>query len=207
MLTVIYYTAHTEKPSFEDKIIKHLIEASQGFPIISVSQKPIDLGKNICVGEVGVSAKNAWRQLRIGAMAAETEFVCLAESDQLHPREFFEFEPQRNDVFYTPNPLYVVFPNEPVFKLKHGCEGCLIVGREFLIDRINSMFRDDSWGADTERVHLTGGRDMARFDLKTPVVMFRTPEGITKFGARTYNELEELEYWGKASDLIKEYYG
>ena len=106
-LTVIYYTNNLEKPEFEGRIQKTLKEStdSLGVPIISVSQKPIDFGKNICVGGVGASSQNAFRQLQIGAMEAKTRFVCPAEADFLHPREYFEFVPPSDRTAWVAIPV------------------------------------------------------------------------------------------------------
>ena len=76
--TVIYYTSNREHRRFERKIIDSLVKQSDGLDIISVSQKPISLGKNICVGNVGQSVFNAWRQLQIGVREAKTEFEAVA---------------------------------------------------------------------------------------------------------------------------------
>ena len=60
--TVIYYTDN----SIDEKLMKfcqkNILEAAQGKPIISVSQKPIDFGENICVGEIGRSHLNLYKQ-------------------------------------------------------------------------------------------------------------------------------------------------
>jgi len=57
--TIIYYTANREDERFEQVIRENILRVSEGLPIISVSQKPIDFGQNICVGNVGVSNQNA----------------------------------------------------------------------------------------------------------------------------------------------------
>ena len=98
--TVIYYTSNREVESFEQEIIKNLLVAADGLPIISVSHKPISLGKNICVGDVGISNHNIRRQTQIGAMEASTKYIALAESDCLYPKEYFRSIPPRKDKLY-----------------------------------------------------------------------------------------------------------
>jgi hypothetical protein len=51
--TIIFYTGNTEKESFEKKVRDNILKVSNGIPIISVSQKPIYFGTNICVGIIG----------------------------------------------------------------------------------------------------------------------------------------------------------
>ena len=100
-LTAIYYTCNRERPEFERRIQETLLEAMGDIPLISVSKKPIDLGHNICVGDVpgGDSSQNAYRQFQIGARAATTKWVCPVEADFLYPPEYFTFEPEREDTF------------------------------------------------------------------------------------------------------------
>ena len=43
-------------------------ESAGDTPIISVSQKPMDLGNNICVGDVERSSQNGYMQLLIGCV-------------------------------------------------------------------------------------------------------------------------------------------
>ena len=60
-LTMIYYTANTEDPALENNVRNFLVKQANGIPIVSVSQKPIDFGTNICVGEVGFNHYNGKR--------------------------------------------------------------------------------------------------------------------------------------------------
>jgi len=50
-LTIVYYTANYINKWFADQTKKTLLEAISGLPLISVSQKPMDFGENICVGD------------------------------------------------------------------------------------------------------------------------------------------------------------
>ena len=93
-LTVIYYTSNKEKELFESRIRESILDMIGDIPLISVSQKPIDFGKNICVGDVGVCGHNLFRQFQIGAKAAKTKYVCNVEADALYPKEYFEFTPE-----------------------------------------------------------------------------------------------------------------
>src|SRR5438876_1031131 len=114
--TIIYYTSNREDPDFERRVQENLLKVSGGLPIISVSHKPIDLGTNICVGEVGVSGFNMFgvsgfymfRQVAIACEAATTPFVISAEADCLYPPDYFEFRPVELDRCYRDSNLYVM---------------------------------------------------------------------------------------------------
>lgn len=99
-VTVVYYTANCEAPLFEAKITERLQQHAGTLPIISVSQKPMALGTNICVGDVGMSNLNGFRQMLIGAEAATTPYVLFAEADFLYPKEYFEFVPPAPGMYY-----------------------------------------------------------------------------------------------------------
>ena len=58
LCSVIYYTANTEKEPLAGNVRKRLLSVIEDLPLISVSQKPMDFGTNICVGDVGVNEYN-----------------------------------------------------------------------------------------------------------------------------------------------------
>lgn len=93
-LTLIYYTSNTNPEYFAGNVRNHLLQVTEGkIPIISVSQKPIDLGKNICAGEIGRSLYNLYRQVYTGALEAKTKYVALCEDDTLYNMEHFRHRP------------------------------------------------------------------------------------------------------------------
>ena len=69
-------------------------------PIISVSQKPVELGTNICVGDIGRSMESYWMQMLAGAEAVTTKYTAVAEQDNFYPKSYFDFRPSDDDTFY-----------------------------------------------------------------------------------------------------------
>lgn len=100
MKTIIYLTENRLEESIALKCREQLKKAAGNNPIISVSQKPIDLGKNICVGDIGRSWLNLYKQQLVGLKAATTKYIAIAEHDVLYTEEHFNFQPPRDDVFY-----------------------------------------------------------------------------------------------------------
>ncbi|MCK9371410.1 hypothetical protein M0R04_15960, partial [Candidatus Dojkabacteria bacterium] len=96
--TILYYSSQREKPEFEFKIIDNLLKVCGDLPIISITHFPMDLGHNICVGDVGCSGFNMFRQVLLGCEAANTTFIISAEADCLYPPDYFTFRPERTDV-------------------------------------------------------------------------------------------------------------
>ncbi len=62
---IIYYTDNSLDEEFAKLFRQRLVNAAPGIPIVSVSQKPIDFGHNICVGEIGRSLHMMWKQILI----------------------------------------------------------------------------------------------------------------------------------------------
>lgn len=133
--TIIYYTANRENPEFEKKIVDNLKEQAGDIPIISVSQKPMDLGKNICVGDVGFSYLNEWRQILIGAKEVKTPYIIFAESDFLYPKEYFQLIPELP--MYVYDNIWIVMDKKygDWFWRKKQSEGAQIIKRDLLIEK------------------------------------------------------------------------
>jgi hypothetical protein len=219
-LTVIYFTASVGKEDFETEIRKTLLETIQplDLPLISVSQKPLDFGENICVGDVGVSSSNGFRQLQIGAKAAKTKFVCIAESDYLYPRQYFEFIPEREDTFYVAVPtwLFDVRTNvtQRVFCRKpEGDAGAMIVGRDMLIDRIQTILGPRSTWSDAALTRTQSAFLLKKsrinytaFDVGAPIVTFKTDGQLHfKHPIVLRSKCTELPHWGSAESLARKY--
>ena len=208
-LTCIYYTSNKEKPDFEARIRQTLIENMGDTPLISVSQQPIDFGNNICVGEVGASNHNAFRQLQIGAREAKTPFVCSAESDFIYPPDYFNRIPVENNEFYMAYTVYMVYDCQ-YFRFRRYNEGAMIVGRDYLVDSIEEMLDGNGmWSSERALPSLFKDKNTRTIKLKNPIVTFKTDHNMHQKGRRDYTKLEEvasIPYWGKAEELVKRYY-
>ena len=135
MKTILYYTSNSEPIGFEAAVIEKLLENCGDLPIISISQQPLPLGYNICVGDVGKSTLNMFRQILIGARAAQTEYVVFAEADFLYPPEYFEFEPTGED-FYRYDNVWLVYPRRQSYYQIPWSNGAQIAKRQFVIDQL-----------------------------------------------------------------------
>lgn len=216
-LTIIYYSSNREKPEFERRIQETLLESSRDIPVVSVTQKPMDFGTNICVGDVGVSGQNIFRQMYIAAMAATTRFVCPTEADYLYPPELYDFVPPRDDVFYTGAPLWVLFAQRGYKKMyckkPRGSEAFMIANRELLVHRLSQMLEGvDQWGPlDVDGVNLPWlmhrkftTREQIVFDI--PAVTFKTDGNIHKKTPHDpASRTQTLTHWGDAHQLLRRY--
>ena len=105
--TIIYYTDNSLEEQFAQKVRDYLIEAAGDIPIISVSQKPLDFGLNVCLGELGRSHLSMYRQILAGVEAATTKYVALAEHDCLYTKEHFGYVPSNGEFCYNTNHWFV----------------------------------------------------------------------------------------------------
>jgi len=98
-LTLLYYTANVVDPTLGQRCLDQLVHACPNTPIVSVSQKPIQVGMNICVGEIGRSLQNIYMQVLAGARQVKTKYVALVEDDCLYVPDHFNHRPSSDQVF------------------------------------------------------------------------------------------------------------
>ena len=213
-LTIIYYTSNREDEAFEKKIKDKLLAVCGDIPIISVSQKPIDLGKNICVGDVGACDHNLFRQIQIGCEEAKTPYVISCEADCLYPPSYFTFTPA-NENYYRFGPLYVLnkwgkgewggfFP-------KSTAPFAQITKKEYWLKELDRVFTNmPRWRSpgDYCRLPLFLKRDWVNVQLDDPIISLKTGKGMRKHTQTNVGGVvSKVTYWGDAEDLRKEIWG
>lgn len=205
-LTVLYYSACTENPVFEQKIIDNIKKQAGDLPIISITRKPIDLGKNICIGEKPVCYSNSFKQILIGLKEATTDFCVAAESDVLYPPEYFTFTPPLKDKPYRYTNLYVHFDGRDRFWKKKWVEGAQMCGREYWIKSIEKILeKPDSWEPEPFKF-IFPEKDEYSWAGVNPVLYFKTRAGIGfKTGYEKETVVEEIPYWGTALEVKEKY--
>lgn len=230
-LTLVYYTSNREDEAFEEKIRTPL--RSLSIPIISVSQKPIDFGHNISVGDQGVCDLNCLRQIQIGIEAANTDFILAAEADSLYPPEYFEFLPPTKTTCFRYPEIWVLKKWKPSqwkggFYRKPHYEGAMICGREHWLRQLEKALKgwpqwyrpekdkSGNWHSTTENnpPHV-----FPEFEVQwgnptngtrhIPVITVKTGDGQRKYTYTDRKEppVDELPYWGSAENLRKELFG
>lgn len=216
-VTIIYYTCNREDEAFESKIREKLVKQSGGLPIISVSHKPIDLGKNICIGSHTPNDHNLYRQIQLACKMAKTPYVISAEADCIYPPEYFQFIPKDTESFYRYANVWILYKRFDYFFQKSSSECAMMAGREFYIKQIDKML--GSGGEpnnykpydETPKIKLA---DMSMLhNWKTfgeggnPVISFKTKHGMRQF-TRTLSgisDINTLPYWGTVKSLKEEF--
>lgn len=221
-VTILYYTSNKEHPKFEERIQKKLLDNCAGLPIISISQKPMKLGKNICVGDVGVSGFNMFRQVLIGCQEAKTKFILSAEADCCYPPDYFTFIPPREDMCYRNTNLYVMGDHRNYwYHKKEGATHSQIVGRDFYVKTLSTLFRGaPMWNPDEKnfpkerwkKVDVFG--TIEHYRTENPVFQIKTHRSMRYYTHSERVPIYELPYWGKGRKIrayfmrgIREVYG
>ena len=212
--SIIYYSANTEDPVFEQQIRDDLVKKAGDIPIISVTRKPIDFGTNICIGEKEVCYTNEWRQLLIGLKAAKTKFCLTAESDCLYPESYFNFTPPVNDMIHYYDNLWIVWRRHNGFWRKTGfCEGAEMCGREYWIEKLGAVldkYAGEGWESagrkvETKMVTKFFGKRGATF-TGDPVISFKTGDGVSCRTTFINEKIKEIPYWGHISEIKGKYF-
>ncbi len=205
--TIIYYTGNTENEKFEKKIRDNILKVKGDIPIISVSQKPIDFGKNICIGKRGKSYLNAFRQCLIGCEAATTPFVILTESDCLYPEKgYFDFQPRDLETIYDYDNVWIMWNRENRERFyKHGTTGgSIIVGREFYIKMLKEGLEGyPMWGDHKAGPDFSDSALKRELFTGEPIINIKTRDGIS-FGTTLSGGVKpkhSFPCWGTVADL------
>lgn len=227
-LTVIYYTSNyldDKNPYFLTNTKRQLLRAIGDLPLISVSQKPIALGRNICVGNTGRSHLNIYRQILTGCKQAKTKYVAMAEDDVLYSYEHFHSElPKPNHFLYDMNKWSIFTWSKPaVFSYRHRkIVNSLISERKMLIEALEERF--DKYPDET-KIPLKNWGDPGRYEDYLGVTVRKTQEFVCPaissvvfshdhaFGFASRGKKKrlgepralEIPYWGTAEDVMKLY--
>jgi len=209
--SVVYYSSNRESPDFEKAITDDLLSKIGDLPLISVTQKPMKLGKNIYVGDVGVSYINYMRQFFIGIVEAKTKYIISAESDFLYDDDYFKFIPEHDGIYRHSNVwiLHTFLKNDG-FGKKGVSEGAQICDRETLLKRLEEYLKclpkwfDGNWeGFHRLRMRPPFHRyPITTFKTKYPCLSIKTGKGMRRYTALLPEpKVKELPFWGNESDV------
>ena len=150
-MNIIYYTDNSVDDRIFNRCREQLIQAAENIPIISVSQKPIDVGINICVGEIGRSYHSYYTQILTGVRNCNSKYVATVEHDCLYSSEHFKFIPPSDNIFYyNKNVWYVVSETGRYSYYKRKAQSQMICNRELLEKAILEKLRQTETGYPSE---------------------------------------------------------
>ena len=112
-LTLLYYSANALSDVVSNNFRNELLRVvGDTYPIISVTQKPVSFGKNICVGEIGQSYYNLYKQMLAGLEHVETRYVATIEDDTLYTTEHLAHRPTSDDTIAYNRSMYFLDSHE-----------------------------------------------------------------------------------------------
>ena len=207
MKTIIYYTANREQPEFEQQVIDRINKVKGDIPVISVSQKPIDFGTNICVGDRGHTYLNAFRQLLIGCKEATTKYVIMAESDCFYPETgYFDYEPTNDFSIHTYDSVYVVWCKKDWYYPKEQTHGSIIYDRSFLIELLEKSLKGlPEWSRKKIGFPFFAKEQIFKHFSGNPIISVKTGYGVQKGTRINKVPVKEVPYWGTIERFKSEY--
>jgi hypothetical protein len=228
-LTIVYYTANRIHESFATRVRQHLHQLVDGrAPIVSVSQKKINFGNNVCVGEIGYSAWVCYWQILIGARVAQTKFIACAEDDSLYTLEHLNFRPTTDAFYYNRGSRWIlenVATPRPRFRWRDRTAMCgCIVSRDLLIKTLEARFAKfpepitqtydpllKGWGEPGryEKYLKLGRVGIEFFETGDPIITINHKKGLG--GLRRPDRGDKIKTtlgpWGDAKELWEFYHG
>lgn len=140
MKGIIYYTDNRlAEPIFS--VVQKLILAA-GLPIISVSLKPMNFGKNFVL-DLSPGFVPMLKQIEKALVESESDYVFFCEHDVLYPLSHFDFTPHRDDIFYyNANVWRWKYPDDIAITYDRliSLSG-LCVSREFALDHYKKRLK------------------------------------------------------------------
>lgn len=213
--TILYYTANKINNDFATRITNYIKSNVNGMPIISISQKPIDFGENICVGDIGQSYKNVYKQILLGALEAKTKYVICCEDDILYTSDYFNYRPQIAPFAYNLN-RWNLHTTKDIFSFTNRIiMGQCIAEREALIECLTAReklenYPDELVGEPGRFEKQLGLKEYKyeTFETEVPNIQFVHDDAVCK-RKRLGNALpptNKLDPWGEAKELIDSIY-
>ena len=218
-LTKVYYTANVIPEHFAKKVRQTLQYATDDY-IIAVSKKPIAFGENIVV-DTPRSHISIYRDALTGVKAAKTKYVALCEDDVLYSPAHFKHRPT-DGVFAYNMSAWNIHPWDSVFHHKAGGRrnlNSLICERDLFIEAMEERFAKYPEGTDPA-VWAEPGKYEKNIGvtIRPTEVFYSNPPNIIFYHetALSYEHLAkrkrlgefraiEIQYWGRAEEIIKEY--
>ncbi len=148
---IIYYTHNRLGEPIFSLVQEHILKA--GLPIVSVSLKPINFGRNIVL-DLKPGYLTMISQITKALEESDSDYVFFCEHDVLYPLSHFDFTPPKDDIFYYnsnvwrwkyPDNLAITY--DRLMSLSGLC-----VNRKFALDHYQKRLKkiyEQGWETDT----------------------------------------------------------
>ena len=224
---VIYYTDNNPKENIFltcQKQIEKCMEIHK-LPIVSVSQKPINFGRNI-VMDLERSVLSMYKQILKGLEESETDIIFMLEHDLLYHPSHFDFTPKRKDTYYYDRSVWsvcadtgkAVFYHRNVPSLLCAYRDLLIEHYKTKVDYVEKNGYKSRYGFSPPKglpKELRKGRYEVYFS-KYPSIDIRHSKSLTRRrmdksqfrserSCRGWTEADEVYPWGKTKNRFDDF--
>jgi len=224
---LVYYTDNHAGEIILSACQKQLVKCMEtyGFPIISVSQKPIDFGRNI-VMDLERSVLSMYKQILRGLEESKVDIIFMIEHDLLYHPSHFDFTPLKKNVFYYDRSVWAVCADTGKAVFYHrNVPSLLCAHRDLLIDhyRKKVAFVEEhgfksSLGFSPPKglpKEMRTGRYKVYF-AEHPSIDIRHSKALTRRrmdksqfrserSCRGWTEADEVPSWGRTRDRFDEF--
>ena len=216
-LTLLYYSSNALPENVANNFRKHLLGTTENkFPIVSVTQKPISLGENICLGEIGQSYYNLYRQMYAGILRVRTKYAALVEDDSLYTMEHFSHRPPNDETIICNKSIW--FLDKEIFWTKKHAGGFAYIvatdlAKNILAERFKKFPEEPMPRSEQKHMWLEIGKEERLglkpfetefFETEIPLVTlcyWQGTHGWPKRNESTSVTATDLDYWGNAKEL------
>lgn len=130
---IIYYTDDRLREPIFSVVQKEILKAN--LPIVSVSLKPINFGKNIVL-DAKPGYLTMLQQITRALTESSSKYIFFSEHDVLYPTSHFDFTPPKDNVFYyNANVWRWAYPTDVLITYDRLiCLSGLCVNRQFALE-------------------------------------------------------------------------
>ena len=203
-ITAIFYTANSLHEPFAALVRGNLRHVLGDIPLISVSQRPMPwFGDNICVGDIGRSHLNIYRQILIGAKAAGTRYVACTEDDILYTASHFQLRPKKPKNFgYNLGKwsLMTWDPRKrPLFSYRdRKVVNALYCERDLLVEAMEERFAKFA-GVSDDQIPISQWGDPGRYETGLGVTVRSTETNWSSLPNLVFNHEEAFGYLSRGT--------
>jgi len=222
--SVVYYTHNKCDENILNACRKQLKKCIGTMSLISVSQQPLDFGKNYVLN-LKPSVLSMFEQILFGLKKCKTDIVFMAEHDILYHPSHFEFVPEKTNVYYYNTNIWKVRPSDGMAVNYTTCQvAALCAHKNILIEHYEKKVTRVKKEGFTRRMGFEPGnhpppRGIDRYKIKTwqseyPNIDIRHNKTLTarrfsldKFRRKPkdWKVSDEIPGWGKTKGRFEKW--
>ena len=214
-LTIIFLTLNKVPKLWSQYHKKVLLEAVQESPIITISRQRLDWGWKNLIQSEEPSVNNIYKQILRASKIATTDYIAIAEDDNLYHKSHFEYRPPKETFGFNGHRWGVFTWGKPFYYHKNRISNAtMIAPRELVVKSLTERFKLYPNNQIGELGKEKGTR-LNRYNIKmfysdVGVIYFSHKNGLDGTERRRTKkpspiQAYDIKYWGKIEKLRKEW--